>query len=576
VDKISKKNQMIKNKIRILKKKLEKFKIDGYIIPKNDETFSEYAKNDRLKKITNFSGSAGLAVILKKKNYLFVDGRYTIQAQKESGKNFTIIEIHKKLPKKLIKNANLGYDPKLFTSNILKNYFSGNNLVALNKNLVDQIVKFKEKETKPFYSLNKKIVGEDHVSKISKVINFLSLHKADYLFISAPENVAWILNIRGFDNPNSPIPDAKLIIDKNKRLFLIAKKKATKKIINKNKLNKKDIIEVKDFSNLIKNLKGKKFIIDKKTCSIFNEKIIKSKFNILDNKDPVYKLKSIKNSSEINHMINAHKEDGLALTRFIYWIKKINKKKITEVDAQIKLEKFRKKNNNYLFPSFNTIAGSGSNGAIVHYRATPKSTKIINKKDIFLLDSGGQYHYGTTDVTRTLCFTKQKQNLKNAYTNVLKGHIAVVLTNLNRDNTGKKIDIRARKFLKNEGLDYAHGTGHGVGFFLNVHEGPQSISKYNLVKIEKGMILSNEPGYYKKNSFGIRIENLVYVKKLKRRLYFENLTLAPLETDLINYNLLSKIEKDYLFKYHLSIYSEYSGSLNKSEKKWLANLIQHF
>jgi|TARA_B110001450_G_scaffold6585_1_gene6769 Xaa-Pro aminopeptidase len=567
---------MIKNKIRILKKKLEKFKIDGYIIPKNDETFSEYAKNDRLKKITNFSGSAGLAVILKKKNYLFVDGRYTIQAQKESGKNFTIIEIHKKLPKKLIKNANLGYDPKLFTSNILKNYFSGNNLVALNKNLVDQIVKFKEKETKPFYSLNKKIVGEDHVSKISKVINFLSLHKADYLFISAPENVAWILNIRGFDNPNSPIPDAKLIIDKNKRLFLIAKKKATKKIINKNKLNKKDIIEVKDFSNLIKNLKGKKFIIDKKTCSIFNEKIIKSKFNILDNKDPVYKLKSIKNSSEINHMINAHKEDGLALTRFIYWIKKINKKKITEVDAQIKLEKFRKKNNNYLFPSFNTIAGSGSNGAIVHYRATPKSTKIINKKDIFLLDSGGQYHYGTTDVTRTLCFTKQKQNLKNAYTNVLKGHIAVVLTNLNRDNTGKKIDIRARKFLKNEGLDYAHGTGHGVGFFLNVHEGPQSISKYNLVKIEKGMILSNEPGYYKKNSFGIRIENLVYVKKLKRRLYFENLTLAPLETDLINYNLLSKIEKDYLFKYHLSIYSEYSGSLNKSEKKWLANLIQHF
>ena len=564
---------MIKNKIRILKKKLEKFKIDGYIIPKNDETFSEYAKNDRLKKITNFSGSAGLAVILKKKNYLFVDGRYTIQAQKESGKNFTIIEIHKKLPKKLIKNANLGYDPKLFTSNILKNYFSGNNLVALNKNLVDQIVKFKEKETKPFYSLNKKIVGEDHVSKISKVINFLSLHKADYLFISAPENVAWILNIRGFDNPNSPIPDAKLIIDKNKRLFLIAKKKATKKIINKNKLNKKDIIEVKDFSNLIKNLKGKKFIIDKKTCSIFNEKIIKSKFNILDNKDPVYKLKSIKNSSEINHMINAHKEDGLALTRFIYWIKKINKKKITEVDAQIKLEKFRKKNNNYLFPSFNTIAGSGSNGAIVHYRATPKSTKIINKKDIFLLDSGGQYHYGTTDVTRTLCFTKQKQNLKNAYTNVLKGHIAVALTNLKKDNTGRKIDVRARKFLKKEGLDYAHGTGHGVGFFLNVHEGPQSISKYNTIKIEKGMILSNEPGYYKKNHFGIRIENLIYAKQVKDKLFFKNFTLAPLEKDLINYRLLNKIEKDYLFKYHLSIYYEYSSSLSKKERKWLASHI---
>ena len=567
---------MIKDKIQILKKKLEKFKIDGYIIPKNDETFSEYAKNDRLKNITNFSGSAGLAVILKKKNYLFVDGRYTIQAQKESGKNFIIIEIHKKLPKEFFKNLNLGYDPKLFTSNLLKNYFSGNNLIALNKNLVDQIVKFKEKETKPFYSLNKKIVGQGHVSKISKIVNFLILHKADYLFISAPENVAWILNIRGFDNPNSPIPDAKLIIDKNKKLFLITKKKLTIKIVNKNKLNKKDIIEVKDFSNLIKRLKGKKFIIDEKTCSVFNEKIIKSEFNILDKKDPVYKLKSIKNSSEINHMISAHKEDGLALTRFIYWIKNINKKKITEVDAQIKLEKFRKKSSNYLFPSFNTIAGAGSNGAIVHYRATPKSTRIINRKDIFLLDSGGQYHYGTTDVTRTICFAKQKQSLKNAYTNVLKGHIAVALTNLNKDNTGKKIDIRARKFLKNAGLDYAHGTGHGVGFFLNVHEGPQSISKYNLVKIKKGMILSNEPGYYKKNSFGIRIENLIYVKKLKHRLCFENLTLAPIETDLINYKLLTKIEKNYLFKYHLNIYSEYSISLNKNEKKWLASLIQHF
>ena len=163
--------------------------------------------------------------------------------------------------------------------------------------------------------------------------------------------------------------------------------------------------------------------------------------------------------------------------------------------------------------------------------------------------------------------------IKNAYTNVLKGHIAVVLTNLNRDNTGKKIYIRARKFLKNEGLDYAHGTGHGVGFFLNVHEGPQSISKYNTIKIQKGMILSNEPGYYKKNHFGIRIENLVYVKKLKVKLFFNNLTLAPLEKDLINYKLLDKSEKDYLFKYHLNIYSEYSALLNKKERKWLASLI---
>jgi len=272
-------------------------------------------------------------------------------------------------------------------------------------------------------------------------------------------------------------------------------------------------------------------------------------------------------------MIEAHKKDGLALTKFIYWIKHVNKKIITEVDAQNKLEKFRKLSSDYLFPSFNTIAGSGPNGAIVHYRATKKITRRINKKDVFLCDSGGQYRYGTTDVTRTICFSNQKQDIKNAFTNVLKGHIAVALTNLNKDNTGKKIDIRARKFLKKDGLDYAHGTGHGVGFFLNVHEGPQSISKYNSIIIKKGMILSNEPGYYKKNHFGIRLENLVYTKQLKNKLYFENLTLAPIEKELINYRLLNKIEKDYLFRYHLNIYSEFSNSLNKSERKWLATLI---
>ena len=564
---------MIKDKLKILKKKYKELKIDGYIIPKNDEYFSEYAKNDRLKKITGFSGSAGFAVILKKKNYLFVDGRYTIQAQQESANNFNVIEIHKKLPHTIIKNYNLGYDPRLFTSNTLKNYFSNNNLVSINENLIDQLFKFKEKETKPFYSLKKKIVGESHRSKILQVVNFLKSNKADYLFISAPENIAWLLNIRGYDNPNSPIPNARLIIDKYKKLFLITKKSNTTKIVKEKKINKNLIINIKNLPNLIRSLKGKNFIIDNKTCAIFYQSMIKSKFNILAKNDPIYELKSIKNSHEINHMIEAHKKDGLALTRFIYWIKNINKKNITEVDAQNKLERFRKLNNDYLFPSFNTIAGSGSNGAIVHYRATTKSTKMIHKKDIFLLDSGGQYRYGTTDVTRTISFSEQKQYIKNAYTNVLKGHIAVALTDLNKDNTGKAIDKRARKFLKKRGLDYDHGTGHGVGFFLNVHEGPQSISKYNSIKIKKGMVLSNEPGYYKKNIFGIRIENLIYVKELKNKLYFKNLTLAPIEKDLINYKLLNKIEKDYLFKYHLNIYFEYSKLLNKKEKKWLATLI---
>ena len=564
---------MIKNKINILRKKFHKYKIDGYIIPKNDDYFSEYAKNDRLKKITKFSGSAGIAVILKKKNYLFVDGRYTIQAYQESSKSFNIIEIHKKLPHKVIKNYNLGYDPSLFTNKTLKKYFAHNNLVSIGQNLIDEISIFKEKITKPFYSLEKKIVGETHQSKISKVASFLNSKKADFLFVSAPENVAWLLNIRGHDNPNSPIPNARLIIDKNKKIHLFSEKTKTFNIIKEKKIKKDQVINNSEFLTIVNQLPGRNFIIDNKTCSIFYENIIKTKFKILKLNDPIYKLKSIKNMCEIKHMIEAHKKDGLALTRFIYWIKNISKKTITEVDAQNKLEKFRKLNKNYLFPSFNTIAGTGSNGAIVHYRATSKNTQKIFKKDIFLVDSGGQYKYGTTDVTRTICFTEQKLAIKNAYTNVLKGHIAVVKTNLNKTNTGKKIDIRARKFLKKDGKDYAHGTGHGVGFFLNVHEGPQSISKYNNIKIEKGMILSNEPGYYKENHFGIRIENLVYAKKLKKKLSFENLTLVPIEKDLINYQLLDEYEKDYLFRYHLKIYYEYSDSLNKKERMWLASLI---
>ena len=565
---------MIDKRIKQLRNKFNRFNIDGYIVPKNDEFFSEYAVIDRLKIISNFSGSAGLAVVLRKNNYLFVDGRYTIQAQQQSGKQFKIIEIHKFLPHKIIKNLTLGFDPSLLTRKQLNIYF-GNSLMLkhINKNLIDEIYKEKSSKTKTFFSLNNKVAGETFKSKLNKIRNILKLNKADYLFVSAPENVAWALNIRGSDNPNSPIPNCHLIIGKDKSLFLITQKEKVLKIIKDKKLSQKQIINPGKFKYLIKKLKGNKFIIDPLSCSVINENIIKSKFHIINIDDPCYKLKSIKNSSEIKHMINAHIEDGVALTKFIYWIKNINKKKITEIDSQNKLEKFRKLNKNYLFPSFNTIAGTGSNGAIVHYRASKKSNRTIKKSDIFLCDSGGQYKFGTTDVTRTICFSKQKNSIKNIFTKVLKGHIAVATTNLKKFNTGKKVDARARHFLKKDGLDYAHGTGHGVGFFSNVHEGPQSITKINTVKLKKGMIVSNEPGYYKKGHYGIRIENLVYIKKVSKKLNFENLTLVPIEKDLINFNLLTNKEKNYLFQYHLNVYSKISKFLNNKERKWLASLI---
>ena len=570
---------MSNQEILKLRKLLNLYNLDGYIVPKNDAYFSEFASPDRLKIISNFSGSAGFAIVLRKRNFLFVDGRYTIQAKIQAGKYFKIIEVPKFLPKDILKlfkkKLSLGFDPQLFTNSSLKKKFSSIcNLFPISENLIDKIYKEKKRTLiNPFYKLDYKITGESMNSKINRLVKILKIKKIDNIFISAPENVAWLLNIRGKDSPDSPIPNCKIILTTKKKVYFFSCPKKIYQIENKENYRYFNFCNYKNFSKIIKYLKGNSFCIDSSTCSISNENIIKSSFKVKSDIDPCYYMKSIKNKSEIKNMINAHVKDGLALTKFIFWIKNVNKKKITETMAQDKLEKFRRLNKHYLFPSFNTIAGAGPNGAIVHYRATKKSDRLIKKSDIFLCDSGGQYKFGTTDVTRTICFKKQKESIKNIFTKVLKGHIAVAQTNLIKDNTGKKIDIRARKFLKKDGLDYAHGTGHGVGFFLNVHEGPQSISKYNKIKIREGMILSNEPGYYKKGNYGIRIENLVYVKKNKNKLHFENLTLAPIEKDLINFKLLDKSEKDYLFKYHLNIYAKYSKFLDIKERKWLAGLI---
>ena len=565
---------MIKKRISKLRGKFIKYGIDGYVIPKNDEFFSEYSNKDRLKFISNFTGSAGYAVILKNRNYLFVDGRYTIQSRIESGKNFKILDYLKIINTSVFKNLNLGIDPSLFTSKQIKNFFLKNNKITIIKeNLVDKILNIRNKKKFSFYSIDKSTTGESHHKKVSRVSSFLEKNRYDYLFITAPENVAWLLNIRGYDSPTSPIPNSNLLITKKKHVFLIAEKNKTTKLLRERKINKNQIIDPRHIPEFFNKLKKGTILIDEKTCSLYLEKVIEKKFKIIKKEDPIYIFKSIKNNIEIKNMINAHIIDGVALTKFIYWIKNLKKLNITEVDAQNKLEKFRRMNSKYLFPSFKTIAGSGKNGAIVHYRATKNNTKTLKRNEIFLCDSGGQYKFGTTDVTRTICFGNQNQNIKNIFTNVLKGHIAVAQSDLNKKKTGKLIDKDARKFLKKDRLDYNHGTGHGVGFFLNVHEGPQAISKSNSVKIQNGMILSNEPGYYKKDKFGIRIENLVYVKKVGGKLGFENLTLAPIEKELINFNLLTNQEKNYLFNYHLKVYLKISPFLNRNEKKWLAGFI---
>ncbi len=273
---------------------------------------------------------------------------------------------------------------------------------------------------------------------------------------------------------------------------------------------------------------------------------------------------------EIRNIKLAHKYDGAALTKYLFWIKKnFYKRKITEISASKKLLSFRQKNKKFKFSSFPTISGTGPNGAIIHYKASKKSNRVLKKGDVYLVDSGGQYEFGTTDVTRTISLKNSDKRIKDIFTRVLKGHIAVSSFQLKDNTSGSEIDTQARKYLKKIGLNYSHGTGHGVGYFLNVHEGPQAISKNNKIRFQEGMVVSNEPGYYEKNKFGIRIENLIYVKKEKKKKFFENLTLAPIDKELIDKRVLSKKEKNWLNSYHLKVYKDLKGFMNKIEIKEL-------
>ena len=575
---------MKKNKLIKLRRELTINNIDGYIIPKNDEFFGEYVspEKERLKYLTEFSGSAGQSLVLKKQAFLFVDGRYTLQAQKEVRKGFKVIQIHKTIPSDILRKnkqkLRIGFDPRIYSLASLINLYKTENvkLIPIKKNLIDKIWPNKPKlKFNKFFILKTQYAGKSFKNKINLICKILKRKKLKNLLVTAPENVAWTLNIRGKDNSYSPIPNCNAIVNYKKKITLIVENKKISKNFKSQFGKVVKYVNPTDITAHFNSLdKKQNFLIDKFTCSYFYREKIAERFKYIEETDPIFFLKSKKNIVEINNTIKSHIADGTALTKFIYWIKNnINKIKISELSAQKKLEQFRKKNKNYVSPSFNTISGSGPNGAIVHYRANGKTNRTIKTKDVYLCDSGGQYHYGTTDVTRTICFSKQSQKIKNIFTKVLKGHIGVATYKLKKNTTGKKLDIVARSALKKAGLDYAHGTGHGVGYFLNVHEGPQAISKINNIKLEEGMILSNEPGYYETNKFGIRLENLVFIKKYKKKLRFENLTFAPIEKDLINFKLLNKKEKKYLNEYHKKIYMILGSYLNKDEKSWLRSFI---
>ena len=546
-------------KINKLKNKFKRYNLDGYIIPKNDEFFSEYVPfhNDKLQYISNFSGSSGLALILKKKNYLLVDGRYTVQANKESGKNFKIITLpfKKKNNNLNIKNKKIGFDPRLFNDQFIK-YFK-------NK------ISFKKENC--FYVLDKSQTGQSCASKIRNLKKYFNKNSIDVMLITSTENVAWLLNIRGNDSNYSPIPNSYLLVDKLMRMFLFCDLKKVNSKFRK-KLKFVYILNIKQMENFLKKIKDKSFSIDSLTCSVFYKSIIKNNNRILKQTDPIYLLKSKKNNVEIKNAKKIHEFDGAALTKFLFWIKaNFKKRKITELTAQKKLLSFKKKFKHFKTLSFPTISSTGSNGAIVHYNASKKTNKVLKEGNIYLVDSGGQYHYGTTDVTRTISLDTKNIRIKEVFTRVLKGHLNLSNFKLNKNTTGSVLDKIARKSLKSINLDYAHGTGHGVGYYLNVHEGPQSISKSNNIKLKPGMFLTNEPGFYEKGKYGLRIENILFTRNYKKGMRFENLTYAPIDKNLIINKMLSKKEKFWLNQYHQKVYKKLKKYMTKNELILLKN-----
>ena len=564
-----------------LKKALIKKNIDAYLVPKNDCFFNEFIKtgNDRLRYVSNFTGSAGTALILHKKNYLFVDGRYTLQAKQESGHLFNIIDISKinilSFLKKNYTNIKIGFDPNLFRFQAIKNILKEKiNLVSIEKNLIEQIWKDKKKEvSKNAFILENQYCGISHIKKIKKLRDLLDINKKNSFFISSNENVCWLLNIRGEDSIYSPLLNAFALIQQNKITVFCNLKKVSNKLI---KSFKKDV-QFSDIKSLKEKLIKTKIFsvkIDPATTSYGLIKFLQSsKIKCKFIQDPIFHLKSKKNKIEIQNLKIAHMFDGVALVKLFFWINQFkNKKKINEISCQKQLENFRKENSFYLGPSFPPISGFNKNGAIIHYNATNKTNQLLTGNGIYLLDTGGQYLWGTTDVTRTISLGKPSLYKKNIYTRILKGHLALRNFELKNNTTGAQLDQAARKYLKQIGLDYPHSTGHGVGYCLNVHENPPSISKKSKDKFAVGQVVSNEPGYYLERQFGMRIENLVYVNKIKKKLLFKDLTLVPYDKNLINKNLLSRLEIKYLNNYHKEVFEKLNSFLNLKELSFLKKI----
>lgn len=584
--------ETIEGRLEALRAELKARNLDGFVIPITDEHASEYVSDyaQRLAWISNFKGSAGTGVVMTHKAAIFVDGRYTIQVRQQVDEAlFEYCHLMENPPVKWLKDnvkegQRIGYDPFLHTIGWVKAARKdlearGAELVATD-NPIDAAWDDQPSEpNKPVTSQDVKYAGASHQDKRAQIAAAIKEKDADAAIITQLDSIAWLFNIRSGDVARTPVSLAFAIIKDDGQATLYLDDSKVNGDLKAHLGNEIGIRAKAEFLDGVKELgkSGKVVLADPNTASsaIFDAlKEVGAK--IVHGMDPVSLPKSTKNNAELDGTRAAHIRDGAAIAKFLHWFSiEAPKGGLDEMAAEKKIREFREVNNDLLDLSFDTISAAGPNGALCHYKLTPETNLPVNLNSVFLIDSGGQYVDGTTDITRTVAVGDPGEEAKDRFTRVLKGHIALATAKFPKGTTGTELDSFARRPLWDAGLDYDHGTGHGVGVFLAVHEGPGRISKaLNPIALVPGMIYSNEPGYYKAGEYGIRIENLVIVRSEKlsdeqEMMGFETITFAPIDKNMIEASLLNEGEKAWFNNYHAEVWDKLSPLVDGEAKDWL-------
>jgi Xaa-Pro aminopeptidase len=577
-------------RLKALRAELARAGLDGFLIPRADAHRGESVPpgEARLAYITGFTGSAGIAIVGAKKAGLFIDSRYTLQAPAETDtRKINVLQVPQaslsaRIGEFVKAGGKIGYDPWLHTPGEIKDLgdkLAGKATLVPSENLVDRIwTNRPPAPVSPIEFLGHNRAGKLASDKLADLRKTLAEETADAVVLTLPESICWLFNMRGRDVPNTPFVLG----------FAIVPKKGKPTIyLDKAKINPavrdglKGVAKVADAKSLMAALRqlgaaDLRVLLDPASVPIAVVDAIKSVSDavIIERRDPVLLAKSKKNDAEIGGMREAHRIDGIAMAKFLHWFdEEAPKGQLTETAIVTALEAFRREDPNLVDISFDTIAGAGGNGAMNHYRVSTRSDRRLEPGELMLVDSGGQYLMGTTDITRTMSTGKVTAEQKDRFTRVLKGMIAVSVARFPRGTSGAQIDVLARQFLWQAGVTYEHGTGHGVGAFLSVHEGPTGISPRYTLPLEPGMILSNEPGYYKDGEYGIRTENLLLVVESAvgngRYLEFETLNLAPIDLRLVEETLLTPTERDWLNAYHRRVWTEIGPALRGADRAWL-------